>query len=339
MKISVIIPVYNVEKYIEQCIQSILSQTLQDFQIIVVNDASPDNSMAIVRYYAEHDNRFLIIENQRNMGQMWTRREGYRQASGDFIVFCDSDDYLPQNALELLYNRIIMDGSDIVVGAFQGIRSNGNMGVIQKPRLIYGTDRMALYKSLLHRELNSSLWGRIFNKKLFDDDYYETFENCTMGEDGILFYQIMARVKKVTALDNIVYFYRFNPSSVSHTNSLNIEKRIKLSLFSVNYIYDYLHKYVVLSDDITLSKIKLLLYLIKNNGWDKGVFYKYITWPEKKEIIKINVLSRYFAGVTLLCNYLILNSRIINKLYIWKWKLKAIIRSIKYPTKMQRGSV
>jgi glycosyltransferase involved in cell wall biosynthesis len=333
MKISVIIPVYNVEKYIEQCIQSICNQTLQDFQIIVVDDASPDNSMAIVRYYADHDDRFLIIENQRNMGQMWTRKEGYKQASGNFIVFCDSDDYLPQNALELLYNRIIMDGSDVVVGFFQGIRPDGSMGVMQKPKLTYGTDRIALYRSLLHRELNPSLCGRIFSKKLFDDDY-EIFENCTLGEDGILFYQIVARVEKVTALDDVVYFYRFNPSSVSHTNSLNIEKRIEASLFSVNYIYNYLHKYAVLSNDIILSKIELLLYLIKNNGWDKGISYKYITWPEKKEIIKINVLSQYFTGVTLLCNYLILNSGIINKLYIWKWRLKTVIRSVKYPTKI-----
>jgi hypothetical protein len=231
-----------------------------------------------------------------------------------------------------------MDGSDIVVGSFQGIRSDGSMGVIQKPRLAYGTDRIALYRSLLHQELNPGLWGRIFSKKLFDDDDYETFENFTLGQDGMLFYQIIARVKKVTALDNIVYFYCFNPSSASRTNSLSIEKRVKVSLFSVNYIYDYLRKYVVLSDDIILSKIELLLYMIKSNGWDKSIFYKYITWPEKEEIIKINILSRYFTGVTLLCNYLILNSGIINKLYIWKWRLKAIIRSVKYPAKIQRGN-
>jgi hypothetical protein len=226
-----------------------------------------------------------------------------------------------------------MDGSDIVVGSFQGIRADGSLGVIQKPRLTYGTDSMALYRSLLHQELNPSLCGRIFSKKLFDDDY-ETFDNCTLGEDVILLYQILARVKKVTALDSIVYFYRFNPSSASRTNSLSIEKRIEVSLFSVNYIYNYLHKYTALSEDIILSKIEMLLYMIKNNGWDKSIFYKYITWSEKKEIIKINILSRYFTGIILLCNYLILNSGIINKLFIWKWKLKAIIRSVKYPAEI-----
>jgi glycosyltransferase involved in cell wall biosynthesis len=294
--------------------------------------------MEIVKYYANKDDRFLIVENQQNMGPMWSRKGGYKRASCDFIVFCDSDDYLPKNALELLYNRIIMDGSDIVVGSFQGIRADGSMGVIQKMRLTYGNDSMALYKSLLYREVVPSLCGRIFSRKLFDAVDYETFEDCTLGEDGILFYQITSRIRKVTTIDNIVYFYQFNPSSSSNHNSLE-EERIKKSLFSINYIYNYLNKYDILHDDIVFSKIELLSYLIKNNGWDKAIFYKYITWADKENILEINMLSRYYKGIKLLCIYLTLNSRIINYVYMWKLRLKKIIKSVIYPINIQRGNL
>src|SRR5690606_5062403 len=104
--ISIIIPVYKVEKYISRCLDSILNQTFQDFEIILINDASPDNSIKIAESYADKDSRIGIIHNEENSGAGWSRKVGYTNAKGEYITFCDPDDYLPKNALELLYNGI-----------------------------------------------------------------------------------------------------------------------------------------------------------------------------------------------------------------------------------------
>ena len=87
MKISVIIPVYNVERYIARCLDSILAQSFRDFEVVIVDDCGTDNSMMIVEQYASKDDRFVVRHNKQNMGLMWTRREGYLNARGEYFVF------------------------------------------------------------------------------------------------------------------------------------------------------------------------------------------------------------------------------------------------------------
>lgn len=122
--VSIIIPVYKVEKHISRCLDSILNQTFQDFEIILVNDASPDNSRTIGERYSENDKRIKIIDNKENSGAAWSRMVGYSNALGKYITFYDPDDFLPHNALELLYNAIIQDNTvDICIGNYQRVFS------------------------------------------------------------------------------------------------------------------------------------------------------------------------------------------------------------------------
>ena len=115
-KVSVIVPVYNVEKFIRRCLISIQQQSLDDIEIIVVNDATPDNSMAIVQELAKDDHRITILNHEKNLGPMCTRETGYMAAIGDYITFCDSDDYMPKDALEKLYSTAVASNADIVSG-------------------------------------------------------------------------------------------------------------------------------------------------------------------------------------------------------------------------------
>ena len=123
VEISVIIPVYNTEKYLNECLDSIVNQTLSDIEIICVNDGSTDNSLAILESYAKKDNRITVI-SQENNGQGSARNLGLKNSSGNYICFIDSDDYVDLNMLEKLYDNVILNNSDIVV--FKIARFNDN---------------------------------------------------------------------------------------------------------------------------------------------------------------------------------------------------------------------
>ena len=113
MKVSVIIPVYNVEAYIAECLESVVNQTLIDIEIIAINDGSEDNSWKIVAEYANKDARFVLRQNKVNKGLSETRNIGIKIAKGDYLYMLDSDDYICTNALEILYNtatRLEADG-------------------------------------------------------------------------------------------------------------------------------------------------------------------------------------------------------------------------------------
>ena len=125
-KISVIVPVYNVEKYLAECLDSIINQTLKDIEIICLNDGSTDNSLAILKEYASKDSRIILIDKQ-NDGLGYTRKIGLDNATGKYILFCDSDDYYAElTAFEELYNYIEKVKVDVVI--FECIRFDKNKG-------------------------------------------------------------------------------------------------------------------------------------------------------------------------------------------------------------------
>ena len=126
IKISVIVPVYNVEKYLLECLDSIINQTLKEIEIICVNDGSTDNSLSILKEYASKDNRIILIDKE-NEGLGYTRKVGLDNATGKYILFCDSDDFYSElTAFEELYNYIEKVKVDVVI--FECIRFDKNKG-------------------------------------------------------------------------------------------------------------------------------------------------------------------------------------------------------------------
>ena len=231
-KISVIIPVYNTQKYICRCLESIVNQSLKDIEIIIVNDASPDNSMDIVNEYALRDERIVIIDKKINEGLMCARKSGYTIAKGDYIVFCDSDDYYLPDAFDLLYKRIKETEADIVVSGYRYIKVNGDtydrISVIPS-----GNKREDAFEALLRQHLPHNLWGCIFAKKMFTDYSYPCKKHLTNGEDFILFYRIIANITKIETLGIPTYAYCQNIGSAtnvrmkSSTMKMIVENRIE----------------------------------------------------------------------------------------------------------------
>lgn len=218
MKVSVIVPVYKTEKFIYRCLDSILNQSLHDIEIIVVNDCTPDNSMRIVTEYAHKDKRLHIINNPINLGPMLTREVGYQQAIGDYILFCDSDDYLPIDALERMYVAIEQSKADIVVSAYTYIGVNGEKTKIIN-RISGGEASYDAYLALFDNELKHSLCAKIYSRKLFANYEYETFEKQANAEDFVLFCQLLKHVTKIQCIETSTYNYCQNLLSATQSYS------------------------------------------------------------------------------------------------------------------------
>lgn len=212
MKVSICIPVYNVENLIGRCLDSVINQSYNNLEIIIVNDCTPDNSMQIVNQYAQKDHRIKIINHDKNHGLMMTRKTGYMAATGDYITFCDSDDYLPKDSIEILYNEAIKTDADVVSGDYMYITVNGCQ-IINHNKLNYGNDKLSVYKSLLRRELNHTVWGKLYRSSVLKNYKYNTYENFTNGEDGCLFYQLVENVNRVIQINKPVYYYMQNTQS------------------------------------------------------------------------------------------------------------------------------
>ncbi len=212
-KVSVVIPIYNVEDKVARCLESILTQSLHDLEIIVVDDGTPDNSMQVVERYAAGDNRFRVVAHERNRGLMQARKTGYMMAEGDYVLFCDSDDYLPPRAVETFYNEAMRTGADVVSGDLTLVFPVDDRQEVRGAVLRYGSAMIPVYKSLLLDEYHHNLCGKLFRRSLLQDHDYTTIEHFTNGEDGFLFYQVMEHVAKVVHLQKPLYCYVQNDKS------------------------------------------------------------------------------------------------------------------------------
>lgn len=271
-KISVCVPVYNVEQYIGRCIESIQHQTLKDIEIIIVNDCTPDNSMQIVENYAIQDSRIKVINHESNKGLMWARRTGYMAAVGDYITFCDSDDTLVENAVELLYNKAMETNADIVSGNISYI-DNTNKITTLVSTLKYGSEKKSIYKSLLKKECRHNLCSKLFKREVLQNYEYKTFDHFINGEDGCLFYQIIENSSKMVQISESVYNYYQNLES---STQVQLSEEAIKSIVIVNRIkIEKCSKYYDLSKDLycCVSESLNSLYTCKSDYSDKIDYY------------------------------------------------------------------
>lgn len=216
LKISIIIPVYRVEQYVGACIESIQKQTLSAWEIIAVDDCGGDASAEIVEQYAKQDVRIRFIRQEQNMGPMWARKLGIEAAKGEFLFFCDADDWLPDTALETLYAAAKTQQADMVVGQILRVKTDGETSIWNKNRLLYGSDAVAVYQSLLKNEITHNLCGDLFRTSLLQQPDYISYPHMRHGEDALLFYQIVDKIQKACCVELVTYYYRDTPGSSSH---------------------------------------------------------------------------------------------------------------------------
>ncbi len=208
-KISVVVPVYNGEKYIRECIDSILAQTFEDFELILIDDESPDNCGAICDQYAMEDSRVRVV-HQTNQGINHTRRNGVREAHGEWVVFVDDDDTLPMDALQKLY--AVSDGTDLVIGFPDN--------PIHKKEL---TLEECKSNAITGRLFPPTPWAKLYRRTLFSDEIFDFPRGIDGEEDMIMNIRVMFSLSRAPHfVFERVYHFRRNLTSVSHTKKASI---------------------------------------------------------------------------------------------------------------------
>lgn len=238
-KVSVIVPIYNVEKYLEKCINSLLSQTLEDIQIILVNDGSKDNSGNIAREYEKNNKNRIIYVEKENGGLSDARNYGLKYATGDFIAFLDSDDYIEKNAYEEMYNKAIEENADYVECDFiwefpNKIRVDKQYPYKNKKEMLSFV-RVVAWNKLIKRQLiiDNNLE---FPKGLRYEDVEFTYKlipfvnrfayvdkpfiHYVQREDSIANVQNERTAEIFTVLDNVIEFYKKNNIYEEYRNEL-----------------------------------------------------------------------------------------------------------------------
>ncbi len=208
-KVSIIIPVYNVEQYLKRCIDSVVNQTLKDIEIVLVNDGSTDGSLDICEQYAKNDSRIKII-TRKNGGLSAARNTGLDNATSEYIGFIDSDDWVDTNYFEKLYNAAIENDCDI---AFGDIVRKGE----KKHKIRLNIQNIEVAESiqdklkLSHGIKNPGVWNKIYKKNLFDN---LRFEEGIYYEDGEFTIKVLDKCNKIVSVPNTYYYYFVNPTSI-----------------------------------------------------------------------------------------------------------------------------
>ena len=217
-KVSVIVPIYNVEKYLEKCINSLLSQTLEDIQIILVNDGSKDNSGNIAKEYEKNNKDRVIYVEKENGGLSYARNYGLKYATGDFIAFLDSDDYIEKNAYEEMYNKAIEENADYVECDF----------IWEFPNKIR-VDKQYPYKN--KKEMLSFVrvvaWNKLIKRQLIIDNNLE-FPKGLRYEDVEFTYKLIPFINKFAYVDKPFIHYVQREGSIA-----NVQNERTADIFTV----------------------------------------------------------------------------------------------------------
>jgi glycosyltransferase involved in cell wall biosynthesis len=219
--LSIVVPIYNTEKYLTECIESIRQQTYSNIEIILVNDGSTDNSFEICLNEAKTDRRIVLI-NQKNSGLSAARNTGISACSGDYLGFVDSDDFISPNMYEHLYGLITHYNGDIVSGSYvifdpknNGFSNNGfSINRNQVSAIVYErSDAMHYYLSKGIEKINDyPAWTKLYKRELFTS---VTFPEGKIYEDMATNYNLISKASIYIKTNEIVYYYRKNPKGIT----------------------------------------------------------------------------------------------------------------------------
>ncbi|MFJ8352992.1 glycosyltransferase family 2 protein [Bacillus paramycoides] len=231
-KISIIVPVYKVERYIHKCIDSILMQTFEDFELILVDDGSPDTCGEICDRYADKDIRIKVIHKE-NGGLSSARNAGLENAKGDYIGFVDSDDWIEPDMYELLYGMCVEQGCDIAICSSQIHYSNKIVTSSNHPFIIH--DRNTAMKTMLEGKLyDEVVWTKLFKRNLLEDIKFPVGMSY---EDTAFTYKVIHKCKKVCFIGEPKYHY------IKRDNSM-MDRAVKEVKIDSVLIYDEMCKFM-----------------------------------------------------------------------------------------------
>lgn len=310
--ISIIIPTYNVEKYIRECLNSILNQTYTNFELIVIDDHSTDNTINIIKDIAKIDKRIKLFINEKTEGCAFSRNLGLKLYKGKYIAYIDADDFVARDYLEKLYNNLKEFNADISICKHKKISNtkkryplisrNGNVKVLSSDEAIYYLSR--------REEFSVALWGKLFKSEVFNNEQFPLLKSAS---DCFIMYRLLYKANKIVFEDSVIYMYRKVMNSITHKkNELNLDLVYETKKVLLYVKYNIFTQY----NNLKYRYIKNLLItynkMLFNCEYDEKVAY-FI----KKEILNFYD-EKEFSIIENIKIKLFLNKSILYKLFFSK---------------------
>lgn len=295
--ISVIVPIYCVENYIERCVRSLFKQSLTDVEYIFVNDATPDNSMNILNMllteFKDYASRIKIINNPINRGLSCVRNSGLEVASGQYVIFADSDDWVEPDMYETLYEKAISNNADIVWCDFMV-----HQMVHNQERMFYTSQevedisKQVIIKHLLTAKLLGYTWNKLVKKSLYTDNQVHYLEGTSRWEDLNVIIQLYYHANRISYVNRALYHYnQSNPHSL--VRHLNINQASDDQVLNADAIINFLKKEAdYFSEEIVFLKVDSKAPLAYSNSLSNISKWRSI-FPETNRLILRN---RYFSS-------------------------------------------
>lgn len=253
-KVSIIVPVYNAEKYLRECVNSLINQTYKNIEIILVNDGSSDNSLKICKEYEEHTN--LRVITQENQGVSAARNKGLETSTGEYVMFVDSDDYIESNMVEEMIKKVIK--SDMVICEYNEKYQNNIIPIKIRSDLNKIDAKEAIL--LTFDNAGGYLWNKIFKKETIIKNNFKFDSNIHMLEDQLFVIKYMSKISKITIIHKCLYNYRIRKTSAARNTN---DKKYNSVIVALQKILDIFNE---LDIDNLIIKQKIIDYCYKDNN-------------------------------------------------------------------------
>jgi glycosyltransferase EpsH len=299
--LSIIVPVYNCEKYIGRCVDSIINSLYLDIELIIINDGSTDNTKLILDYYRKEDNRIKII-NQKNKGISAARNLGLQKASGEYVTFLDADDWIEPDTYKKMLNKMIIEEADLIMcGVYNEFRNKTKKSLYFEDNIYYVRNDISKYFSEYFIDNGGVVWNKIYKRDIIvNNDISFINRKLVLQEDELFNINYFLNINKVVTISDFLIHYRVRKSSITKKKIDNIyEKKIEIieyidSCINDTKYEDFLHKY--------LCKKSYRLVKSSLNHYDK--------LSEIKRIFSTSMKKKYFSSYILGQNYKIIHKNI-----------------------------
>lgn len=287
-KVSVLVPFYNVAKYVGRCVESLFSQTYSNIEYVFVNDCTPDNSMDIINEYIDKfnvRNKCVIINHEVNKGISASRNDCLDNATGDYILFIDSDDYIDKDMVELLVKAAIENNADISGCGYIEEYKDRSVEMPQR----YTNNHVEMMRAITLLTIKGVMWKLLIRRSIVEENQVRFIPDNTMVDDYLFCCQVFFYAKRFASVDKCMYHYiQYNPNNYSKTREFNITSQAK-AIIKTEEFYKENGVYELVKDELLqrkfISKLPLLLnkncYNVKlwrelfpesNNIWKKMNF-------------------------------------------------------------------
>lgn len=303
-KVSIIVPVYKVEKYLERCVNSLIMQTLTDIEIILVDDKSPDKCPEMCDNFAQKDNRIKVVHKDKNEGLGFARNTGMKIATGEYIAFVDSDDFVEIDTYQKAFEECTLNNLDICYFRYKRVDDEGHAYLEFNDSSAYDfytrNDSMNVLlammgdDSVIQMKIPVMVWCGLYKRCLIEEhNIFFKSERDLVSEDLVFDLDLLPKANRIRIIPNVFYNYFVNQNSLSSTYSEEKIKKIVQLLCYLKEKLSAIYTYDTYITGYTNYILRMFKVIIRHISWQKTSIY--IRRRRIKDICKMNILNELYA--------------------------------------------